>query len=224
MPWPTPGATLLGRFYSERNREYPLDRPVTSLGRARENTIVIRDERVAAHHVRLWREGESYVLESLSDEAPTYVNGEPAAPGCRLRLAHADVLRLATLDFEFCAESRRDPDSPRLWVTGGVHRGKVFRLPGDRVSVGRAPENDVQFPDRSVSRHHCALARAGREWWIEDLRSTNPTLVNGQPIAEPTLLHEGDEVVLGFSTFVFHESGAPREAAAIEEWAAGERR
>ncbi|MGH7545110.1 MAG: FHA domain-containing protein, partial [Gemmatimonadota bacterium] len=209
-------------FYSERNREYPLDRPVTSLGRARENTIVIRDDRVAAHHVRVWREGESYVLESLSGETPTYVNGEPVAAGRRVPLAHADFVSLASLDFEFCAETRRDANAPRLWVTGGVHRGKVFRLPDAGARLGRAPENDVQFPDRSVSRHHCASERAGGEWRIEDLGSTNGTVVNWRAITEPVTLHEGDEVALGFSTFVFHETGELREAGATLEGAGRE--
>lgn len=218
MPWPTPGATLLGRFYSERNREYPLDRPVTSLGRARENTIVIRDDRIAAHHICLRREGASYVVEALSTEAATYVNGEALTVGCVRRLEHADVVRLAALDFEFEEAKHSGPDRPRLWVTGGVHRGKIFRLPGDRACVGRAPENDIQFPDRSVSRRHCAIVRRGDAWWIEDLGSMNATVVRWNRVVEPTPLWHGDEVALGFSCFVFHERGALRETAHVEEW------
>lgn len=204
MSGPLPGALLLGRFYSERNREYPLDRPCTSLGRARDNTIAIRDERIAEHHACIRREGEGYVVEAANGGA-TSVNGRPLEGGERRRLSDGDVLRLADLEFEFRLEAP-DPAVPRLWVVGGVHRGKVFRVAGERVVVGRAPESDVQFPDRSVSRRHCAIERDETGWRLKDLGSTNGTVVNGQPIEATgaVALREGDEIVLGYSWLVFH--------------------
>lgn len=203
MSRPVPGALLLGRFYSERNREYPLNRTRTSLGRARGNTIVIQDEQIAAHHACLWRDGESYVVEAISDEAPTFVNGDALRGGGRRPLNDADLLRLAALEFEFRLEPLPSREAPRLWVSGGVHGGKVFRLPGSRAVIGRAPENDVQFPDRTVSRRHCAIAWDGLGWTVEDLASTNGTLVNWTPIAGPTSLYDGDELTIGYSRFVF---------------------
>ena len=220
MSWPLPGALLLGRFYSERNREYSLDRPCTSLGRARDNTIVIRDERIAEHHARIRREGEGYVVEAANGGS-TSVNGRALSRDGRRRLSDGDVLRLSDLEFEFRMQTP-DPAVPRLWVVGGVHRGKVFRVAGERIVVGRAPESDVQFPDRSVSRRHCAIARDETGWRLEDLGSTNGTVVNGQPIAragaEAVTLHEGDEIVLGYSRFVFHAgAGAPSPERAAHE-------
>lgn len=205
MSWPLPGAMLLGRFYSERNREYPLDRAWTTLGRACENTIVIRDEQIAPHHACVWRDGEDYAVEALSVEAATFVNGNALRPGGRRRLSENDLVRLASLEFEFRLEREPDAEVPRLWVRGGVHGGKVFRVPGAQALVGRALAADVQFPDRTVSRRHCALTRVGSGWRVEDLGSTNGTWVNGRPIVSAADLHDGDEVTIGFSRFVFYE-------------------
>jgi hypothetical protein len=46
----------------------------------------------------------------------------------------------------------------------------------------------------------------------------NDTVVRSSRIVEPTPLRQGDEVALGFSTFVLHERGALRETAYVEQW------
>ncbi|NIQ57494.1 MAG: FHA domain-containing protein, partial [Gemmatimonadetes bacterium] len=89
------------------------------------------------------------------------------------------------------------------------HRGKTFRIERPCASVGRATDNDVQFPDRSVSRHHCRIRREEDRWTIEDLESTNGTLVNGTPVRRAARLFHGDEIVVGFSRFVFQDGGRP---------------
>jgi eukaryotic-like serine/threonine-protein kinase len=88
----------------------------------------------------------------------------------------------------------------------------VFRKPTSCL-VGRAADCDLQMPgDRehlSISRHHCLLEVDPPEVWIRDLRSMNGTfvngarigLVNGLPVFEDVVLHEGDEFRLGQTTF-----------------------
>src|SRR4051812_48827534 len=59
-----------------------------------------------------------------------------------------------------------------------------FALPeAGRVSVGRAPENDIQVDDPSVSRHHLCL-HVGATIQVEDLGSANGTYVV-QSLADP---------------------------------------
>ena len=53
----------------------------------------------------------------------------------------------------------------------------AYALPhAGRVSVGRAPENDIQVDDPSVSRHHLCL-HVGANVEVEDLGSANGTYV-----------------------------------------------
>lgn len=206
---PSHSAALIGQFYAERNREYPLRVPVMSLGRARANSLRISDDRVAAHHVRIERQHDArFVLEVTAHDAQTAVNGAPLVAGERRSLTNGDLITLAGLAFRFSSHEAAAALG-RVWVVRGVHRGKVFRIDSPEVVIGRATEAHVQFPDRSVSRQHCKIRESGGTWWIEDLNSTNGTLLNGSPLQRATSLRHGDEVAAGFSRFVFQEADRP---------------
>ncbi len=202
------GAALIGQFYAERNREYPLRVPVLSVGRSSANSLRIRDERIASEHVRIAREDARYVLEVRAAEAPTCLNGTLLEAGERRSLHDGDLISLSDLEFRFVVQEDVRVLS-RLWVVSGVHRGKTFRIDKPSAIIGRAADNDVQFPDRSVSRHHCRIQRDGETWWIEDLESTNGTFIAGVPISGLTRLEHGVEVGAGFSRFVFQDGNQP---------------
>ena len=75
--------------------------------------------------------------------------------------------------------------------------GEIYPL-ADEVTVGRAPGCGVVLEeDTFVSQVHARLFRRGRETYVEDLGSTNGTLVNGQRISEVTRLQRGDQVQFG---------------------------
>ena len=179
-----------------------------SVGRAEANTLRIRDPRIAEHHIRIERDVSGYYLHVTTDDAPTTLNGTALRAGDRRTLEDGDIIGLDDLEFRFTCDDRRD-DLSRLRVVGGVHAGKTFLIDSSEAAIGRATDNDVQFPDRSVSRHHCLIRRNGEAWWIEDLGSTNGTLLRGAPVEAPKRLEHGDEVVAGFSRFVFQEGDRP---------------
>jgi pSer/pThr/pTyr-binding forkhead associated (FHA) protein len=194
---------------------YPLRSSVMSVGRANANTLRIRDSRVAAHHVRIERDDTGFVLEVTADDAPTTLNGSELVPGDRRTLTDGDLIGLADLVFRF-TDNHGDGVLGRLWVVAGVHRGKVFRIDSTDYAIGRATDNDVQFPDRSVSRHHCRIHKNDQAWWIEDLESTNGTILHGAPLQAPVRLEHGDEIVTGFSRFVFQEGDRPLVSLRLE--------
>ena len=75
--------------------------------------------------------------------------------------------------------------------------GELFSL-DEEVTVGRAPGCGVVLEDDTfVSQVHARIFRRGRETYVEDLGSTNGTLVNGERIDEVTRLHRGDQVQFG---------------------------
>jgi pSer/pThr/pTyr-binding forkhead associated (FHA) protein len=55
--------------------------------------------------------------------------------------------------------------------------------------VGADPKNELCLPIQGVSRKHARLWADGPDFWIEDLRSTNGTYLNGQPVAKERLAH-----------------------------------
>ena len=71
-------------------------------------------------------------------------------------------------------------------------------LPLDAVTtLGRDVNNAVVVDDEFVSADHAMLTFRGRVWFLEDRRSTNGTLLNGQPVRGEMPLGYGDEIQLG---------------------------
>jgi transcriptional regulator with GAF, ATPase, and Fis domain len=103
---------------------------------------------------------------------------------------------------------------PDLVVKEGSVQGKVFRLAGERVSIGRDPSNDMQFEDRTVSRHHALLTVRPDGWYLTDVGSHNSTVVNGAPVVEARLTHN-DEVRLGDLVLLFVEHEAAGDQASL---------
>lgn len=65
------------------------------------------------------------------------------------------------------------------------------------VVVGRSPSSDIVINEPFVSATHARFTMQGPALVVEDLRSTNGTLVNGRPIVSPVTLKDGDEVQIG---------------------------
>lgn len=85
------------------------------------------------------------------------------------------------------------------------YNGKLlgeFVLDRERLSIGRRPSNDIVINFPSVSGEHaCVITRRGQSF-IEDLRSTNGTRVNGELISKH-YLEDGDEIVIGRHLLAF---------------------
>ena len=65
------------------------------------------------------------------------------------------------------------------------------------VVIGRSPSSDIVVDEPYVSSTHARLTLQGPALVLEDLGSTNGTLVNGHLIEQPVTLREADEVQIG---------------------------
>jgi hypothetical protein len=85
---------------------------------------------------------------------------------------------------------------------------KEFRISGQLVRLGRAPDNDAPLPHLGVSRHHAELRQVdSNKWTVKDLGSSNKTYLNDQPITE-SQIHTGDHLqIAGFAIEVDLENG-----------------
>ncbi|RKS80334.1 type III secretion system (T3SS) inner membrane Yop/YscD-like protein [Motilibacter peucedani] len=90
--------------------------------------------------------------------------------------------------------------TPEPWLE--VEGARVPLRQGVTV-IGRGSEADLRLDDPGVSRRHASLQVAGSRARLLDLGSTNGTIVAGQRVRD-TDLRDGDTVVLGRSTVVFH--------------------
>ncbi len=62
-------------------------------------------------------------------------------------------------------------------------------LSGERITIGRRPDNMVQIMDRSVSGHHAELIAEDGHYRLHDLESTNLTFVEGEPVSDYHIHH-----------------------------------
>jgi pSer/pThr/pTyr-binding forkhead associated (FHA) protein len=75
--------------------------------------------------------------------------------------------------------------------------GRVFEVNGE-LTIGRAAGCSVSIPDDTfVSNMHARVYERDGDVYIEDLGSTNGTLVNGAPLAAATKLRKGDRIQAG---------------------------
>ena len=65
------------------------------------------------------------------------------------------------------------------------------------VVVGRSPSSDIVVDEPFVSATHARFSLQGPALVLEDLESTNGTMVNGHLIGQPVTLRDGDEVQIG---------------------------
>jgi hypothetical protein len=76
-------------------------------------------------------------------------------------------------------------------------RGQVFRV-GHELTVGRAPGCGISLTgDTFVSQVHARLFTRDHEVWLEDLGSTNGTLLNGAKVTAPQPVQPGDHLQIG---------------------------
>jgi diguanylate cyclase (GGDEF)-like protein len=86
-------------------------------------------------------------------------------------------------------------------VINGRAVGKMFKLVGMKMVIGRSPTNEILVDDEGVSRQHAFVERNALGLILVDNGSTNGVFVNGQRI-QRHLLQDGDKVQLGSSAIL----------------------
>ena len=80
---------------------------------------------------------------------------------------------------------------------------REYPLTKERTTIGRKPHNDVVIDNLAVSGEHAMIMTILNDSFLEDLGSTNGTLVNGQPIKKH-FLQNNDVVELGKYKLKYH--------------------
>jgi len=101
------------------------------------------------------------------------------------------------------ADGKEQPRRALLLYQESTADEQIYPFTGDVLTIGRGRENDIQIKnDSKVSRYHCKLFRRGNNFYIEDVKSSNGTLVNGELITDRRLFG-GEEVIIGETFFRF---------------------
>jgi len=86
---------------------------------------------------------------------------------------------------------------------------KELRLTKTEIILGRDPGCDCLLNDITVSNRHACLSFHHQQWWLEDLGSTNGTLLNQEPISTPMVVVSGDQITCGKISVTIHLENQP---------------
>lgn len=91
---------------------------------------------------------------------------------------------------------------------------RTVELRNDTFTIGRKAENDLPIEDHTVSSRHARIVRIQSVYFVEDLKSTNGTAVNGKPV-ERAQLRDADIITIGQHRIIFQDNAlAPSAVAA----------
>ena len=80
--------------------------------------------------------------------------------------------------------------------------GRRFAF-ADKISLGRAGDNDIVLPENFVSHRHAVIRRKNNLYVIEDLGSANHTYLNDRELTGRAYLKVGDHIRIGTLLFEF---------------------
>ena len=89
----------------------------------------------------------------------------------------------------------------KIVVTAGEKIGTEIALSGRQLTIGRAGDSDLIVDDEYTSTHHAKLVFINGEWLIQDLDSTNGTLLDGKKITTTTVVPLNTQVRVGQTSF-----------------------
>ena len=91
---------------------------------------------------------------------------------------------------------------PRLVCTTASGESRIFPLNKPRIVIGRSVEADLNLLDPLVSRKHCVIEMRNNTYVVRNVSTTNPLLLNDQPISEKRL-YAGDQMKIGSAALAF---------------------
>lgn len=95
------------------------------------------------------------------------------------------------------ASSRATPT--RVAIVDGPKKGTSVALSSLPVTIGRAQDSTIVIDDDYASNNHARLVPNGTTWMLEDLGSTNGTLLGNSKVSAAVAVKVGDRITVGRS-------------------------
>ena len=96
---------------------------------------------------------------------------------------------------------QKTPHLSLLGLTPDEVAGEKFDI-DEETTLGRAPGCTITLThDTAISQVHIRLFRQGKSYFVEDLKSTNGTLLNSKKVTAVSRIKKGDRIQIGRSVF-----------------------
>jgi pilus assembly protein CpaF len=92
-----------------------------------------------------------------------------------------------------------------LVINGGEYHGEQVELSGDRLAIGRSTDCEIILRSKDVSSRHAQLVIRDKVCWLQDLGSSNGTILKKKKIVQQPLV-SGDEYSIAGYRFVFADN------------------
>jgi len=201
--------------------KYFFDKDVLSVGRARDNDIVIENLSVSRNHARIRQVDDKFILTDLNSANGTYVNNVRIN---KTELEHEDIITIGKHKIHFLNKVLSDEQiisdafgaertmivdktpMAHLSVSKGKQQGQDYKITKIETFIGRSSDNDIRLHDWFVSKKHAMILRQGQNFFIKDLKSWRGTMVNGK-FTKEAQLKDGDNLQFGSTIITFHTAG-----------------
>ncbi len=94
-------AVLIGMSGDVKGKTFPIDRDEITLGRSKDNTIMLDNPTVSGHHCCVVRDGDRYLLRDLESTNGTRLNSKEVTES---KLRPKDLIQVGSVEFLFDAE------------------------------------------------------------------------------------------------------------------------
>ncbi|HEX7535349.1 MAG TPA: FHA domain-containing protein [Syntrophales bacterium] len=108
-------AKVLLKFKEAVIREIPLDQDVMTIGRKKDNDIVIDNQAVSGYHARIKKEANSLFIEDANSLNGSFINGQKISKG---ELHNGDVILIGVHTLDVILEKARETDAKGFAVRG----------------------------------------------------------------------------------------------------------
>lgn len=206
-------------------QRYVFDKDIISIGRSRDNDIVVDNLSVSRNHARLRRQNGKYILTDLHSANGTYVNNVRIS---KTEIVDNDVITLGKHTILFLNTVLSDEElivdalgadrtvvverAPQgmLVITKGKMAGKEFPLVKAETTIGKAPNNDIVVTDDwFMSKKQAVIRLLSTGFELHDLGTYRKTRLNGAPVQGVVRLKPGDVIEFGSTRCEFRVAESP---------------
>ena len=85
----------------------------------------------------------------------------------------------------------------QLTIEPGLDGAPIHFLTNPENILGRSSNCDISVTDETVSSQHARFFYEHKQWWLQDLGSSNGTFLNDLPLEQPAVLADHDLLRFG---------------------------
>jgi pSer/pThr/pTyr-binding forkhead associated (FHA) protein len=101
------------------------------------------------------------------------------------------------VDLNQKSKKKLKPNHPAITLVSNKEESDPNRFLNSPFIIGRDPASGLRLSEPTISAKHAKISYHHRQWWVEDLNSTNGTYLNDEPVTTPLVLATNDQLRCG---------------------------